>query len=41
MIGGVFPLGLSMGWYYNAIRPDIAPNSTMRVELFFILPEFW
>ena len=41
MIGGVFPLGLSVGWYYNAIRPDIAPNSTMRVELFFILPEFW
>jgi hypothetical protein len=41
MIGGVFPLGLSVGGYYNVIRPDFAPESTLRVEMFFILPEFW
>jgi hypothetical protein len=41
MIGGVFPLGLSVGGYYNVIRPDFAPESMLRVELFFILPEFW
>jgi hypothetical protein len=41
MIGGVFPLGTSVGYYYNAIRPDYAPKSSWRAELYFILPEFW
>lgn len=41
MIGGVFPLGLSVGTYYNVIKPDIAPQSTLNAELFFVLPTFW
>ena len=41
MIGGVFPLGLSVGTYYNVIKPDAAPQSTLRAELFFVLPEIW
>ncbi|HEY9159901.1 MAG TPA: hypothetical protein VIS94_02295 [Desulfomonilia bacterium] len=41
MIGGVFPLGLSLGTYYNIVKPDDAPQSTIRGELFFVLPEVW
>jgi hypothetical protein len=41
MIGGVFPLGLSVGTYYNIIKPDLAPQSTLNAELFFVLPTFW
>ncbi len=41
MIGGVFPLGMSVGGYYYAIRPDFAPEYSLRAELFFILPKFW
>jgi hypothetical protein len=41
MIGGVFPLGLSVGTYYNIIKPDAAPQSTLRGELFFVLPSIF
>ena len=41
MIGGVFPFGVSVGGYYNVIRPDFAPKSTFRAEFYTILPEFW
>jgi len=41
MIGGVFPLGTSVGAYYNVIRPDVAPKGIVRVEVYTILPEFW
>jgi hypothetical protein len=39
MIGGVFPLGLSVGGSYNIIRPDYAPESSVAAQLFFVLPE--
>ena len=39
MLGGFFPLGVSVGGYYNAIRPDDAPIAQYRAQLFFVLPE--
>jgi hypothetical protein len=39
MIGGVFPLGLSVGGSYNVIRPDYTPESSVAAQLFFVLPE--
>lgn len=39
MIGGVFPLGLSVGASYNIIRPDYTPKSSVNVQLFFVFPE--
>ncbi len=41
MIGGVFPLGLSVGTYYNIVKPDAAPQSTLNAELFFVLPSIF
>ncbi len=39
MIGGVFPLGVSVGGSYNAIRPEYAPESSVSLQLFFVLPK--
>jgi hypothetical protein len=39
MIKGVFPIGVSVGSYYNVIRPDYAPKNCVRAQLFFVLPE--
>ncbi|MFA6075583.1 MAG: hypothetical protein WCV63_05375 [Negativicutes bacterium] len=39
MIDGFFPLGVSVGGYYNAIRPDDAPTAQYRAQLSFVLPE--
>jgi hypothetical protein len=39
MIKGVFPIGVSLGSYYNVVRPDYAPKNCIRAQLFFVLPE--
>ncbi|MEI6286057.1 MAG: hypothetical protein WCP79_06090 [Bacillota bacterium] len=39
LVDGKLPIGLSVGGYYNVIRPDNAPESQLRLQLFFVLPE--
>jgi len=39
LIDGKLPVGASVSGYYNVIRPDNAPESQLRLQLFFVLPE--